>query len=233
MLNPSTRALLESLRRFPRVSVAIISGRSLPDLKKRVRLRGILYAGNHGLEVEGEGVRFVEPSAQAARGIMRRIAVELEAALCSVEGEQVENKGLTLSVHYRNVAPHQRARLEELVERTLEPYVEANKVRMRSGKMVREVIPPTQWGKGAAAEWIVDHAEARWQTKDILPVSIGDDLTDEDAFAAVRKRGGIPIFVGQRRRRSCAPYWLRSPAEVWDFLSRILSLMEERTDHVA
>ncbi len=226
VLNRATANLLASLQGCPGVSVAVISGRSLADLKERVRLEGIVYAGNHGLEIEFYGAYFVEPSAEGARSLLRRAAAELEGALSSLEGCLVENKELTLSVHYRNVAPEQRALAREIVQQVAAPYTKGDKLRLRSGKMVLELIPPVERGKGAATEWILDKLSERWKTGSVLAVSVGDDLTDEDAFAAVRSRGGIAIFVGEPSRDSAASFWLRSPEEVREFLSRTLVMME-------
>src|SRR3989304_8709686 len=98
-----TRELIRSLARQSRLTVGIISGRALGDLQTMVAVRGIVYAGNHGLEIEGPGWRFIAPLADEFRPVLRLLHRVLSRALSPVSGAVVEDKGLSLTVHYRQV----------------------------------------------------------------------------------------------------------------------------------
>jgi trehalose 6-phosphate phosphatase len=96
-----TRELLVSLAGRRRFSLAIISGRSLSDLQRRVGLEGLTYAGNLGLAIRGPGLSFVEPIAAERMGVLQELSQDLELRLRHISGAEVENKGLTASVHFR------------------------------------------------------------------------------------------------------------------------------------
>src|SRR6266851_7679279 len=109
-LSPPLRAVLQALAGRENVSVAVISGRERGELGALVGIPDLIYGGNHGLEISGPGFFFVEPTAQAHRESLRELAVDLASRLQTVPGTFVEDKGLTLSVHYRRAA----ADLEEV-----------------------------------------------------------------------------------------------------------------------
>ena len=89
-----------SLAEIADVTLAIISGRERADLQARIGMPGLIYAGNHGLEISGPGFIFVEPTAAAQVGTLQELADELTAKLQAIPGALVEDKGLTISVHY-------------------------------------------------------------------------------------------------------------------------------------
>jgi len=120
ILPQRTRGLLREVMGRRNFTVGIISGRALNDLKNRVGLEDLIYAGNHGLEIEGPGLRFVNPTAEEARPALQLLDQALSKEMGAIRGALVENKGLSLSVHYR------------LVEESL---------RTASGKKVYEVRP--------------------------------------------------------------------------------------------
>ena len=103
VLPAETRGLLRALVRNPRYTVGIVSGRAMADLKDKVNVEGIIYAGNHGLEIEGFGSSFLEPVAEEMRPFLQMLYRALSATLRGIKGAFVEDKGLTLSVHYRSV----------------------------------------------------------------------------------------------------------------------------------
>ena len=102
------------------ITVGIISGRALADLKDKVNINGVIYAGNHGFEIEGPGLSFVNPIADEIRPFFRIIRQILTLTLGTIKGVFVEDKGITLSVHYRQVDEEKAKDVEKLVERAIE-----------------------------------------------------------------------------------------------------------------
>ena len=230
-LSPATRVLLRSLSRQPGIWVAVVSGRSLKDVRRRVGVSRLCYVGNHGLEIQGPKLRHINPMAQRSRPVMEEIVGKLRQALQPVPKAWVEDKGLTLSVHYREAVPPDRLRVRSAFHDAVRPYREKRQVRVTAGRGVFEVRPPVRWTKGTVVNWLLaplDHGltgltrRVALSRGPVLPVYIGDDLTDEDAFLALGKRG-VTVAVGAGGPPTRARYRVRSPAEVERFLRLLLS----------
>src|SRR5260370_1731786 len=97
---PQTLRALKSLAAIEKVSLAIISGRALPDLKARVGMPNLIYAGNHGLEISGPGMYFIQPDAAKRVQALGELLRDLQSRLEPIPGVQVANKVLSASVHY-------------------------------------------------------------------------------------------------------------------------------------
>ncbi len=220
-LSASTKRLLKRLASLPGVRVVLVSGRSIRDVKRIVGLHGLDYVGNHGLELHGPGVRYLNPVAQASRSSMRRIAEQLQAALEPVPGAWVEKKGLSVSLHWRHVPRSANRTFHRLVNQGLMPYRRHGTVRVTTGKRIVDIRPPVRWDKGRIITWILQHGSGggRWRLP--LVVYLGDDRTDEDAFRVVNRQRGISVFVGRSHRHSAARYSLRTPLEVTQWLNRV------------
>jgi trehalose-phosphatase len=210
-LDPALRAVLTAIRECPRAAVAVVSGRDLADLVPGVGVEGIAYAGNHGLEIDGPGLSFREPGAVERRPELAEIVAALGAALERAPGAWVQDKGLSASVHYRQVEPDLVPAVREVVERVTEPY--RGRFVLRDGKMVREVRPAVDWHKGRAVRWLAERSAAG--VPDPLVVYVGDDHTDEDAFQALPT--GVTVLVGPDRQ-TAAKYRVETPQEAADFL---------------
>jgi trehalose 6-phosphate phosphatase len=219
LMTLKTKKLLKKLSRLSRCRLAIISGRSLKDLKKMVGIDGITYVGNHGLEMEGPGIKFGCPVTRSHKATLRHIKNELKAKLSSFIGVFVEDKGLTLSIHYRRVDKKQLRRLKKLFHEIIFPYTIRDKIRISRGKKVFEIRPPIAWDKGRVALWLLNRWKLSLKDKKIVSFYIGDDITDEDAFEALGD-AGIAIFVG-KPKKSYAKYYLRDTEEVKKFISDI------------
>jgi trehalose 6-phosphate phosphatase len=224
LLSPDVREQLRALAQKPAVSVGIISGRSMAELKSMVAIDGIFYAGNHGLEIEGPGLKFVSEAAEKARATIGDLARQLSAALDNIDGVIVEDKGLSLSVHYRLVKEDEENVVVETFRRLTLPLINEGEVRVTSGKKVWEARPPIDWHKGKAVESITSEIKSLLKLEQVLTVFLGDDTTDEDAFKIIHRPGGWSIFVGGENPLSAADYFLNSTAEVEKFLSRLLKL---------
>jgi trehalose-phosphatase len=199
------RSLLRDLRSRPRVSVAVLSGRSLPDVRTYVGLPALYYGGNHGLEIRGPGISFRHRGAVSARAALQRLSRRIRRDLRSFPAAVLENKGLTLSVHYRRVPRPHVPRLRRLLRR-LQTETSALPVRWSSGHEVREVLPRVDWNKGAAALYLMRRLRFPFA------VAVGDDSTDEDLFAALKGKG-VSIRVG-RKNSSRADYYVSDQRQV-------------------
>jgi len=222
-LSQDTRQLLQSLARHPRFTIGIISGRALADLKNKVNISGIIYAGNHGLEIEGPGVSFVNPLARELRPILRIMHYVLSRALGTIRGVLVEDKGLSLSVHYRLVERHKVREVENILQRVIGGAQAAGKAKIAYGKKVYEVRPAVAWDKGKAIKLLMKRYGKGGRKSGLSLMYFGDDLTDEDGFRVIENYGnGISVLVGEPERYSAARYFLKSPAEVAAFLGILL-----------
>jgi trehalose 6-phosphate phosphatase len=208
-LDPHTAATLQLLASQDFLVTTIISGRAIEDLYTRIRLQGLIYAGNHGLEIFGRQFRFVEPVASARREALGRLCEELALELKPVSGAIVECKGLTASVHHRLAAEADR----DLIQQTVYTATARNGAlfRVNPGRKIFDIVPRTNWHKGAAVEWINGHLGER----DLLTVYVGDDSSDEDAFAILPD--AVTIKVGAAAA-TCARYRLSGPPAVHAFL---------------
>jgi len=224
VLSTEVRELLRALVKKPALSVGIISGRSLSEIKSMVAVGGIYYAGNHGLEIEGPDLKYISREAETARALIRDLAGELAAALGDISGTIIEDKGLSLSVHYRLVEEGEEKAVAETFHRITGTLLEEGKIRITTGKKVFEVRPPIDWNKGKAIEKIASEITTALNLKQTLNVYLGDDNTDEDAFKVLRRPEGWSIFVGGENPASAAEYYLDSPSEVAEFLLRMLDL---------
>ena len=193
-LTPDVRKLLQTLTRNRRYTVGIVSGRALADLKEKVKVEGIIYAGNHGLEIEGFGTSFLEPVAEEIRPFFEILSQVLTTTLKNIKGVLVENKGLTLSVHYRSVNDAEEQQVKDTFDKVISPLNVTGRVRVTRGKKVYEIRPPVEWDKGKAINWLVNKFKETRGKGETLPIYLGDDLTDEDAFKVIEGYGGISIF---------------------------------------
>jgi trehalose 6-phosphate phosphatase len=142
----------------------------------------------------------------------------LRSELDNIDGVIIEDKGLTASVHYRIVAPEKLGELKRIFTEITKPYVMAGQIKIGRGKKVLEIRPNIDWDKGKAVLWIIDALNPGGE---VLPIYIGDDKTDEDAFRALGGKG-ITILVSNTPRKSNAEYFLRDVNEVKLFLEKLI-----------
>ncbi|MDT5010611.1 MAG: alpha,alpha-trehalase [Mycobacterium sp.] len=196
--------------------VAILSGRDLADVRSRIGIPGVWYAGSHGFELTGPDGTFHQNEAAAAFvPVLERAAAELSRGLAQIPRVRVEHKRFAVAVHYREVAPE---RVGEIVA-AVHQLGARDGLRVTSGRMLVELRPDLDWDKGTTLAWIRDRIDP---SGSLLPIYIGDDLTDEDAFDAV-KFDGIGIAVEHDEdgdRKTAAHFTLQSPDQVREFIQR-------------
>lgn len=191
------KELLRWLAGKESVKVAIISGRSLKDLKKKVGLKGIIYAGNHGLEIEDRGKILHVPISNEKSEAVKRVYIIAKKVFGNIKGALVENKGMTVSIHYRMVDAREHVFIKNQIYTLFGSYIRKKLIIIEKGKMVYDVKPVSKWNKGEAILWILKKYRFSKLGKAGLPIYIGDDKTDEYAFQALKGKG-ITIKVGKR-----------------------------------
>ncbi len=211
-LSPDRSALLLArLAGSERVTAMIVSGRGLLDLTGKVGLPGLIYAGNHGLEIEGLGLEFVEPTAAATARLLAEVTEDLRPRLAGLPGGLVEPKGLTTSIHYRNVPPEHRDDLARIVHEVVAS--DPTRFVLTAGHSVWEIRPRVSWHKGHALNWTIRHLG---DCASRMVFYLGDDLTDEDAFASLPD--DVTVKVGNPGTPTRARYSLPDPDSVHAFL---------------
>jgi trehalose-phosphatase len=224
-ISADTRKVVKQVaQRFP---TTVVSGRGRDDVARRVGLPELHYAGSHGFDIQGprgpdspmgsDGV-LEHRVATEIEPLIEEATREVETALAQVEGVVVEPKGFTVAVHYRMVAEGDLAQVESVVSGTVEARPE---LRLAHGKKVYEIRPELDWDKGKAVLWLLEALGL--SGPEVLPLYLGDDVTDEDAFRALGTRG-VGILVSTAPRPSAANYQLQDPREVTAFLEKLLEL---------
>ncbi len=170
----ATRTALQTLAE--RITVVALTGRSVAQAQEMVGLDTVVYSGNHGAEWWEEGAASIEPAAEPYLERMQEIAKAVERGI-TTPGALLEDKGVSLSVHYRNTAEPDAVRSDIL------DFLDAHAKGMsiREGKMVVEVRPPVELSKGEAVRSFT-------RRKGLASALVlGDDRTDAEAFAVVRE----------------------------------------------
>jgi len=216
VLVPGAEQALKSLAAL--YPVAVLSGRGLDDIVTRVGIPGLWYAGSHGFEmIAPDGTYHSNEAAAQAVPLMIQAAAELTERLAPLPGVMVEHKRYAVAVHFRNADPGAAVAVTAAVHE----IGNRSGLKVTSGRMVVELRPNVDWDKGRTLEWIIDQIASR---EPLLPMFLGDDLTDEDAFDAVL-HDGIGIVVRHSEdgdRATAARYALESPAEVCRFVERLV-----------
>jgi trehalose 6-phosphate phosphatase len=230
------RERIRSLAR--RIPVAIVSGRDLPDVRARVGIADLVYAGSHGFDIEGPGLHMRHEGASELLPVLDAIEADLGPALRGVDGCEIERKRFSLAVHFRRVPRERVPGVVQEVERATHAHPG---LRSTAGKCVLDVQPDLPWDKGRAMTWILDAlADAdTWTTRGprpdqadardplpAFPIFVGDDVTDEDAFRELRARGtGIGIVVQEFPAPTGAHFCLDDTQAVAGFLEHLAAAL--------
>ncbi|MDI3316473.1 MAG: bifunctional alpha,alpha-trehalose-phosphate synthase (UDP-forming)/trehalose-phosphatase [Bacillota bacterium] len=228
VLLPAAEEALRRLVRAPGGLVAVVSGRSLQDLRRRLPIPGLALVGNHGFEMEWEGRRRIHPLAEEAQAKVER-AVELaRIGLREVSGARVEAKGLTASVHLRRVAPEAVEGVRAAVEAAVREAAPEGGLVITPGKEVLEIRPDVAWDKGRAVLALLEEvAGPGWPAWAVLYA--GDDVTDESAFRLLPPPA-FTVRVGREEApeggMTAARFHAEGPEAVAGFLGRVADQLE-------
>ncbi|KAK9162796.1 hypothetical protein Syun_003698 [Stephania yunnanensis] len=166
------RAVKNVARYFP---TAIVSGRCRDKVYSFVRLTELYYAGSHGMDIKG-------PSKSSKNKKVYKVLVERTK---SIPGAKVENNKFCASVHFRCVDEKveftQKQSWSPLANQVKSVLKEYPKLRVTQGRKVLEIRPTIKWDKGKALEFLLESLGFA-NSNNVLPLYIGDDRTDEDAF---------------------------------------------------
>jgi alpha,alpha-trehalase len=194
-------------------TVAIVSGRDRADVEKRVGLPGLIYAGSHGFDISGpDGLAMQHPEADAYLPDLNNADKVLNHLLKDVEGARLERKSYALAVHYRNVPEAKVAYVKDALYRISHS---TDRLVLTTGKKVLELRPALDWHKGKAVGWIMEALHL--DPAKAVPIYLGDDVTDEDAFRFVAGTG-VGILVGGRGGPTHAVYRLEDISQVEQLL---------------
>ncbi|MDI9644754.1 MAG: trehalose-phosphatase [Candidatus Verstraetearchaeota archaeon] len=215
-LHPATKAvLMKAKEAFP---LGIISGRDLDDLARRVGLEGVTLAGSHGFDIMLKDGRRLGEGRWSGFGMELDLALkELAEAVGRIGGVKIERKRFAVTVHYRQARAGDKERILKEFDSVASKH---ESLRKSYGKTVAELLPKAEWNKGTALLEILTEEGLSEQTHFVF--FAGDDVTDEDAFKVVKRRG-IGIFVGEPERQTEAEYQLSSPDELRSFIERLLA----------
>ncbi|MHC1562695.1 trehalose-phosphatase [Actinomycetospora sp. C-140] len=180
-----------------RCSVCVVSGRDRAVVAELMGLDDLIIAGSHGFDIY-DPVRgpVVHEASQGWEDLVAEVTERVQRAAAEIEGTQVEPKHASVALHDRHVADADRPRVEALVEAVLAEH--PGQLKVTPGKFVHEIQPKIDWNKGKAVEHLIGVLDL--DRPDIVPIYLGDDITDEDAFRALADRDdhrepGLGILV--------------------------------------
>lgn len=219
VISEATRQAVERLA--GRCPVAVVSGRDLDDVRAMVGVEGIHYAGSHGFDIlapDGSS----HQKARELLPVLDAAETELRPLLEGIEGVRVERKRFAVAVHFRQADEARVPEVEAAVDRVAAAHAELRKT---GGKKIFELRPGIPWDKGKALLFVLEVLGL--DGDDVLPVYVGDDETDEDAFRVVRDRGlGVVVRGEDDDRPTAAHLALEDPGEARAFLEDLAGQIE-------
>ena len=221
IISDSMRRAVEELAQT--CPVCVVSGRDPEVLRQLMGVDDLIVAGSHGFTILSPSGGSIQRKEGAEFGaLLEKVTARLRSELGSVPGALIEPKSISVAAHYRLVAEEQRDRVRDVVEDVLREHPDELKV--TPGKMVYEIQPKLDWDKGKAVLYLLQALGL--DGPDVVPLYLGDDVTDEDAFRALSGRG-VGIFVGRADdpevagRTTSADYVLNTMPEVERFLEEL------------
>ncbi|KAM0895986.1 hypothetical protein ACQ4PT_023467 [Festuca glaucescens] len=232
-MSPEMRTAVKNVAKF--CPTAIVSGRSREKVFEFVKLKELYYAGSHGMDIlvssadsqsktnNDKEAKLFQP-ANEFLPMISEVYKPLVETTRSIKGTNVENNKFCVSVHFRNVDKKDWKLVAEIVDNVLKAFP---RLKQTTGRKVLEIRPVIDWDKGKAVEFLLRSLQLD-DPESVLPIYIGDDRTDEDAFKVLRKRNcGFGILVSQVPKETGAFYSLRAPSEVMEFLNSLVRCKEK------
>jgi trehalose 6-phosphate phosphatase len=242
------RNALKELLVKPGVKIAVVTGRSLRDIKTMVSLKNVIYVGNHGLEIRGTDSSFMVLIPRHIKMFLKGLKELFKEELKEIKGLIIEDKEFAIAIHYRNVDEKEILYVRNIIEKRIGQNLIRNRLRLEEGKKVFEIRPVVDWNKGDAVSWLlakysIEFFDRSFKTrhiirrissfaritiqqnvkKSIIPIYLGDDITDENGFKAVSDKG-ISVYIGEHGK-SNAKYYLNNTDEVLLFLKEIIKYL--------
>ena len=221
VISASMRETVRALAR--RCTVCVVSGRDRPVVQQLMGVEDLVVAGSHGFDIWSPDAGTLEHEASGGfDALLERVTNRVRAEAGAIDGALIEPKKASVAVHYRLVSDSERPRIKALVDRLLAEH--PSELKVTAGKMVYEIQPKLDWDKGKAVLHLLEALDL--DREDIVTLYLGDDITDEHAFEAV-KGTGIGVFVGNpddpelAGRPTAADFVLTSIQEVERFLGTL------------
>lgn len=205
------------------IPVAIISGRDREDVSQMVGLNNLIYSGSHGFDTKGPDFEYQHEAGVKCLPEFDKAEEALNQSLSSIENAKVERKLFAIAIHYRNVKEDEVANVEAITD---EIYKKYKCLKKTGGKKIIELKPDIDWHKGKALLWLLEKLDLK--KPEILPVYIGDDVTDEDAFKVLPEVDGIGILVGDHEMETTASYRLDEVPQVKKFLQLLIDFYKSK-----
>ena len=218
VISESMREAVRALAR--RCVVCVVSGRDRPVVQELMGVDDLVVAGSHGFDIWSPDTGTLEHEASGGfEALLERVTDRVRDEAGAIDGAVIEPKKASVAVHYRLVSDSERPKIKALVDELLAEH--PDELKITPGKMVYEIQPKLDWDKGKAVLHLLEALNL--DREDIVALYLGDDITDEHAFAAL-KGTGIGVFVGDpddpevAGRPTAADFVLTSMQEVEHFL---------------
>ena len=206
-----------------RCPVCVVSGRDRRVVQELMSVDDLIVAGSHGFDIwSPAGGEIQRKEGEGFAGLLEGVEARLREELGAIDGALVEPKKSSVAAHYRLVSEDERPRVGRAIEEILAEH--PGELKVTPGKLVYEVQPNIDWDKGKAVLYLLGALDL--DRDDVVPMYLGDDITDEHAFEALARRG-IGIFVGRADdpevggRTTSADYVLHDVPEVERFLDTL------------
>lgn len=216
VLHDDMRRVLEAL--VERHPVYVISGRDRDDVRRLVGIDAIEFVGSHGFHMLDQAPDIDQETLDEAAPQLQAAADELEQWLDYIDGVLVERKKFSFALHYRLADQHDLRQIKAAAEDVLERY---SALTFKKGKKVIEFLPDIQWDKGRCLQALLGRVRDQSGDRDVYPIYIGDDVTDEDAFRFLEDGAGTGILVADGERESAAEFRLPDTDAVARFLGAL------------
>ena len=221
VISERTREVVRELAR--RCPVCVVSGRDRAVVQELMGVDDLVVAGSHGFDIwSPEGGAIERREGDEFTGLLGEVTDRMRTLVAPVKGALVEPKKTSVAVHYRLVDERERPRIQAIVKSEVGAHSGA--LRLMEGKMVYEIQPRLEWDKGRAVLYLLEALGL--DGDDVVPLYVGDDVTDEDAFRALSGRGiGVlvadPADAEVAGRGTAADFTLRDTDEVERFLNEL------------
>lgn len=221
VINPEMKQAVYALSQL--IPVAVISGRDRKDVGNMVGLDNLIYSGSHGFDSKGPDFEYQHEAGVNCLPEFDAAEDELIQKLKDIENAKVERKLFAIAIHYRNVKENEVQNVEAITNDVYQKYKCFKKA---GGKKIIELKPDIDWHKGKALLWLLKKLDLNKPS--ILPVYIGDDVTDEDAFKALPEVEGVGILVGDHEMETNAHYRLENVDQVKEFLQKLITFYQDK-----
>lgn len=221
-LSDAVRSGMATLAALDSVTFGVVSGRRLEDVGRRVGSAAEYVAGLHGLEIAGPSTAFHHYALDAVAPAIDSLRHAAARQLAWCPGVYLEDKTYALTCHVRLAPPDLGERALEEFEALAEPLLEARMLKLLNGAKAMELLPAVDWHKGRACEWIRGRVRVALD-EPVGIVYLGDDRTDEDAFAALTD-DDVVIGVGERPHTHLIDWRLAGPASVGRLFAQLARL---------